>query len=165
MLLQSNSTELSITGESTLWLNLSSLSDLQKSEIMDAAFHPSNGLFGPAPRALSFSPEQSMRVGELVWEVRRYRLSIVGLTSMQSMGSRTYESGWTLYYSGNVKGEWWWVCVCLLIALQLSHHIWSSPQWMRRLTSWTMAVKPGVWWLGERASQGMLGSQSVIEKS
>lgn len=53
---------LSMTGQSTLWRNLSSLSDLQKAEIMDAACHPSNGLFGPAPSAPSFSPEQKMRV-------------------------------------------------------------------------------------------------------
>lgn len=48
---------------------------------------------------------------KLVWEV------IVGHTSMESMGSRN--SG--LYYSGNVKGDWQQVCVCLLIALQLSN--------------------------------------------
>lgn len=59
---QGHSMVLWMTGQSTLWLNLSSLSDLQKAEIMDAACHPSNGLFGPALSALSFSPDQKMSV-------------------------------------------------------------------------------------------------------
>ena len=44
---------------------------------------------------------------ELVLEVERYRLNIVGLTSMHSMGSGTnlLKRGWTLLYSGVAQGE------------------------------------------------------------
>ncbi|KAI3377069.1 hypothetical protein L3Q82_000279 [Scortum barcoo] len=44
---------------------------------------------------------------ELVQEVERYRLEIVGLTSTHSLGSGTQllERGWTLHYSGVAQGE------------------------------------------------------------
>ena len=44
---------------------------------------------------------------ELVQEVERYRLEIVGLTSTHSLGSGTQllERGWTLHYSGVARGE------------------------------------------------------------
>ena len=44
---------------------------------------------------------------ELVHEIERYRLDIVGLTSTRSMGSGTdlLQRGWTLFYSGVVQGE------------------------------------------------------------
>ncbi|KAI3373811.1 hypothetical protein L3Q82_021970 [Scortum barcoo] len=44
---------------------------------------------------------------ELVREVERYRLEIVGLTSTHSLGSGTQllERGWTLHYSGVAQGE------------------------------------------------------------
>ncbi|KAI3354823.1 hypothetical protein L3Q82_004628 [Scortum barcoo] len=43
---------------------------------------------------------------ELVREVERYRLEIVGLTSTHSLGSGTQllERGWTLHYSGVAQG-------------------------------------------------------------
>ncbi len=39
---------LAVSGERVLWLNLSGLSDAQKSEVMDATYDPTKGLFGPA---------------------------------------------------------------------------------------------------------------------
>ncbi|GAA6070471.1 uncharacterized protein LOC115409932, partial [Tachysurus ichikawai] len=62
---------------------------------------------------------------ELVREVERYRLEIVGLASMHSLGSGTQliERSWTLYYSGVARGERRRSGVGLLIAPQLSHHV------------------------------------------
>ncbi|KAI3368012.1 hypothetical protein L3Q82_026840 [Scortum barcoo] len=68
---------------------------------------------------------------ELVREVERYRLEIVGLTSTHSLGSGTQllERGWTLHYSGVAQGERRRAGVGLLIAPQLSRHMcWSSPR-------------------------------------
>ncbi|KAI3373571.1 hypothetical protein L3Q82_021956, partial [Scortum barcoo] len=68
---------------------------------------------------------------ELVREVERYRLEIVGLTSTHSLGSGTQllERGWTLHYSGVAQGERRRAGVGLLIAPQLSRHAcWSSPR-------------------------------------
>ncbi|KAI3352354.1 hypothetical protein L3Q82_005320 [Scortum barcoo] len=61
---------------------------------------------------------------ELVREVERYRLEIVGLTSTHSLGSGTQllERGWTLHYSGVAQGERRRAGVGLLIAPQLSRH-------------------------------------------
>ena len=39
---------LAVSGERALWLSLSGLSDAQKAEVMDAAYDPTKGLFGPA---------------------------------------------------------------------------------------------------------------------
>ncbi|KAL7864410.1 hypothetical protein AOLI_G00158300 [Acnodon oligacanthus] len=39
---------LAVLGVRALWLNLSGLGDTQKAEVMDAAFDPTKGLFGPA---------------------------------------------------------------------------------------------------------------------
>ncbi|KAL6465656.1 hypothetical protein MHYP_G00257890 [Metynnis hypsauchen] len=39
---------LAVSGERALWLNLSGLGHTQKAEVMDAAFDPTKGLFGPA---------------------------------------------------------------------------------------------------------------------
>ena len=39
---------LAVSGERALWLNLSGLSDTQRAEVMDAAYDPAKGLFGPA---------------------------------------------------------------------------------------------------------------------
>ncbi|XP_034564504.1 uncharacterized protein LOC117830473 [Notolabrus celidotus] len=39
---------LAVAGERALWLSLSGLGDAQKIEVMDAAYDPSKGLFGPA---------------------------------------------------------------------------------------------------------------------
>ncbi len=39
---------LAVSGKRVLWLNLSGLGDVQKSEVMDAAYNPTKGLFGPA---------------------------------------------------------------------------------------------------------------------
>ncbi|KAK3571606.1 hypothetical protein QTP86_015341 [Hemibagrus guttatus] len=62
---------------------------------------------------------------ELVREVERYQLEIVGLASMHSLGSGTQllERGWTLFFSGVPHGEKRRVGVGLLIAPQLSRHV------------------------------------------
>ena len=39
---------LAVSGERALWLSLSGLSDAHKAEVMDAAYDPTKGLFGPA---------------------------------------------------------------------------------------------------------------------
>lgn len=39
---------LAVSGERSLWLNLSGLGDAQKAEVMDAPYKPTKGLFGPA---------------------------------------------------------------------------------------------------------------------
>ncbi|KAL7866069.1 hypothetical protein SRHO_G00113160 [Serrasalmus rhombeus] len=58
---------------------------------------------------------------ELVHEVERYRLDIVGLTSTHSLGSGSnlLERGWTLFFSGVAHGERWRAGVDFLIAPQL----------------------------------------------
>ncbi|KAF0046098.1 hypothetical protein F2P81_002627 [Scophthalmus maximus] len=38
---------LSVSGERSLWLNHSGLSDAQKAEVLDATYDPTKGLFGP----------------------------------------------------------------------------------------------------------------------
>ncbi|KAK3514352.1 hypothetical protein QTP70_015881 [Hemibagrus guttatus] len=62
---------------------------------------------------------------ELVREVERYRLEIVGLDSTHSLGSGTQllERGWTLFFSGVPHGERRRAGVGLLIAPQLSRHV------------------------------------------
>ncbi|KAK3536657.1 hypothetical protein QTP86_015466, partial [Hemibagrus guttatus] len=62
---------------------------------------------------------------ELVREVERYRLEIVGLATTHSLGSGTQllERGWTLFFSGVPHGERRWAGVGLLIAPQLSRHV------------------------------------------
>ncbi|KAK3569254.1 hypothetical protein QTP86_026594, partial [Hemibagrus guttatus] len=62
---------------------------------------------------------------ELVREVERYRLEIVGLASTHSLGSGTQllERGWTLFFSGVPHGERRWAGVGLLIAPQLNRHV------------------------------------------
>ena len=62
---------------------------------------------------------------ELVWEVERYWLEIVGLTSTHSLGSGTQllERFWTLFHSGVARGERWQAGVGLLIAPQFSRHV------------------------------------------
>ncbi|KAK3550786.1 hypothetical protein QTP70_005472 [Hemibagrus guttatus] len=68
---------------------------------------------------------QGGREPELVREVERYRLEIVGLASMHSLGSGTQllERSWTLFFSGVPHGEKRQAGVGLLIALQLSRHV------------------------------------------
>ncbi|KAK7940110.1 hypothetical protein WMY93_003436 [Mugilogobius chulae] len=62
---------------------------------------------------------------ELVREVERFRLDIVGLTSTHSLGSGTItlERGWTLHFSGVAHGVRRRAGVGLLIAPQLSRHV------------------------------------------
>ncbi|KAK3514902.1 hypothetical protein QTP70_034587, partial [Hemibagrus guttatus] len=62
---------------------------------------------------------------ELVREVERYQLEIVGLASTHSLGSGTQllERGWTLFFSGVPHGERRRAVVGLLIAPQLSRHV------------------------------------------
>ncbi len=62
---------------------------------------------------------------EIVREVERFRLQIVGITSMHGWGSGTtlLERGWTLHHSGVAHGERRRAGVGLLIAPQLSRHV------------------------------------------
>ena len=62
---------------------------------------------------------------ELVREVERYRLDIVGLASTHSLGSGTQllERGWTLHFSGVARGERRRAGVGVLIAPHLSRHV------------------------------------------
>ncbi|TWW65115.1 R2 Retrovirus-related Pol polyprotein from type I retrotransposable element [Takifugu flavidus] len=59
---------------------------------------------------------------ELVREVEKFRLDIVGLTSTHGKGSGTslLERGWTLYHSGVADGERRRAGVAILVAPQLS---------------------------------------------
>ena len=62
---------------------------------------------------------------ELVREVERYQLHMVGLNSMHSLGSGAslLEKGWTLLYAGVVPGERQRTGVGLLIALRLAANV------------------------------------------
>ncbi len=62
---------------------------------------------------------------EIVREVERFRLEIVGITSTHGWGSGTtlLERGWTLHHSGVAHGERRRAGVGLLIAPQLSRHV------------------------------------------
>ncbi|XP_029977141.1 uncharacterized protein LOC115409932 [Salarias fasciatus] len=68
------------------------------------------------------SPRCGGKEPELVKDVERYRLDIVGLTSKESMGSGTQslEMGWTLHFFGVAHGLVWRVAVGLLKAPQLN---------------------------------------------
>ncbi|TWW69396.1 hypothetical protein D4764_18G0002020 [Takifugu flavidus] len=59
---------------------------------------------------------------ELVREVEKFRLDIVGLTSTHGKGSGTSlpQRGWTLYHSGVANGERRRAGVAILVAPQLS---------------------------------------------
>ncbi|KAK3518255.1 hypothetical protein QTP70_034697 [Hemibagrus guttatus] len=74
---------------------------------------------------------------ELVREVERYRLEIVGLASTHSLGSGTQllERGWTLFFSGVPHGERRRAGVGLLIAPQLSCHVLEFPPVNERVVS------------------------------
>ncbi|KAK3506712.1 hypothetical protein QTP70_016249 [Hemibagrus guttatus] len=71
------------------------------------------------------SPHWEGKETELVKEVERYRLEIVGLASTHSLGSRNLllERGWSLFFSGVPHGERRRAGVGLLIAPQLSRHV------------------------------------------
>ncbi|KAK3572568.1 hypothetical protein QTP86_000427 [Hemibagrus guttatus] len=71
------------------------------------------------------SPHWGGKEPELVREVERYRLEIVGLASTHSLGSGTQllERGWTLFFSGVSHGARRRAGVGLLIAPQLSRHV------------------------------------------
>lgn len=55
---------LAVAGERALWLNLSGLSDVQKLEVMDSAYDPTKGLFGPALVKMRETSEQRKQEGE-----------------------------------------------------------------------------------------------------
>uniref|UniRef100_A0A671USJ3 Endonuclease/exonuclease/phosphatase domain-containing protein n=1 Tax=Sparus aurata TaxID=8175 RepID=A0A671USJ3_SPAAU len=80
---------------------------------------------------------------ELVREVERYRLEIVGLTSTHSLGSGTQllERGWTLFYSGVARGERRRAGVGLLIAPQLSRHVLEFSPVNERVVSLRLRVR------------------------
>ncbi|KAK3516473.1 hypothetical protein QTP70_016707, partial [Hemibagrus guttatus] len=71
------------------------------------------------------SPHWGGKEPELVREVERYRLEIVGLASTHSLGSGTQllERGWTLLFFGVPHGERRRAGGGLLIAPQLSRHV------------------------------------------
>uniref|UniRef100_A0A8C4RHA8 Centrosomal protein of 162 kDa n=1 Tax=Erpetoichthys calabaricus TaxID=27687 RepID=A0A8C4RHA8_ERPCA len=70
---------------------------------------------------------------ELVREVERFRLDIVGLTSTHSLDSGTnlLERGWTFYHSGVAPGERRRAGVGILIAPDLEPVHWGLPRWTR----------------------------------
>ncbi len=55
---------LAVAGEWSLWLNLSSLADREKRDIMDAEFDPSKGLFGPAIDTMKQACDLRKKEGE-----------------------------------------------------------------------------------------------------
>ncbi|KAK2823344.1 hypothetical protein Q7C36_019944 [Tachysurus vachellii] len=79
---------------------------------------------------------------ELVREVERYRLDIVGLASMHGLGSGTQllERGWALYYSGVARGERRQAGVGLLIAPQLNSHVLEFTPVNKRVVSLHLQV-------------------------
>ena len=64
------------------------------------------------------SPRLGGKESELVREIERYQLEIVGLTSTHCLGSGTQllEKGWTLFHPGLAYGERRRAAVGLLIA-------------------------------------------------
>ncbi|KAL6461987.1 hypothetical protein MHYP_G00301320 [Metynnis hypsauchen] len=66
---------LAVSGERALWLNLSGLGDTQKAEVMDAAFDPSKGLFGPG-----LSGNRRMRLSTFVCHADRRKEEAGGLS-------------------------------------------------------------------------------------
>ena len=78
-------------------------------------------------------------------EVERYRLEIVGLTSMHSLGSgnQLLERGWTLHFSGVTHGEQWQAGVGLLIAPQLSRHVLEFTPVNERVASLRLRIGEG----------------------
>ena len=79
---------------------------------------------------------------ELVREVERYRLEIVGLTSTHSSGSGTslLERGWTLFYAGVAPGERRRAGVGLLIGPWLSANVLDFTQVDGRVASLCLQV-------------------------
>ncbi|KAE8291639.1 hypothetical protein D5F01_LYC08995 [Larimichthys crocea] len=55
---------LAVAGERALWLSLSGLGDTQKAEVMDAAYDPTKGLFGPALERMRETSTQRKQEGE-----------------------------------------------------------------------------------------------------
>uniref|UniRef100_A0A3P8VPY1 Endonuclease/exonuclease/phosphatase domain-containing protein n=1 Tax=Cynoglossus semilaevis TaxID=244447 RepID=A0A3P8VPY1_CYNSE len=80
---------------------------------------------------------------ELVQEVERYRLDIVGLTSTHSLdsGTQLLERGWTLFYSGVARGERRRAGVGLLIAPQLASRVLEFSPLSERVASLRLRVR------------------------
>uniref|UniRef100_A0A671TEK4 Reverse transcriptase domain-containing protein n=1 Tax=Sparus aurata TaxID=8175 RepID=A0A671TEK4_SPAAU len=80
---------------------------------------------------------------ELVREVERYWLEIVGLNSTHRLGSGTQllERGWTLFYSGVARGERRRAGVGLLIAPQLSRQVLEFSPVNERVISLCLRVR------------------------
>ncbi|KAK3571548.1 hypothetical protein QTP86_013171 [Hemibagrus guttatus] len=91
------------------------------------------------------SPHGGEREPELVREVERYWLEIVGLAATHSLGSGTQllERGRTLFFSGVPHGERRRAGVGLLIAPQLSRHVMEFPLVNERVVSLRL-------WAGDR---------------
>ncbi|KAI3353340.1 hypothetical protein L3Q82_019871, partial [Scortum barcoo] len=100
---------------------------------------------------------------ELVREVERYRLEIVGLASTHSLGSGTQllERGWTLHYSGVAQGERRRAGVGLLIAPQLSRHVLEFTPVNERVASLRLRVGDGI--VHVAWHQDTLGRRSMID--
>ncbi len=79
---------------------------------------------------------------EIVREVERFRLEIVGITSTHGRGSGTtlLERGWTLHHSGVAHGERRRAGVGLLIAPQLSCHVLEFTPVSERVVSLCLRV-------------------------
>lgn len=74
---------------------------------------------------------------ELVQEVERYQVEIVGLTFTHIMGSgaEPLQGDWTIHYSGVAQGEWQQAGVDLFVAPQLSQHTLKFTRLNERVTS------------------------------
>ncbi len=97
---------------------------------------------------------------ELVREVERYRLEIVGLTSTHSLGSgaQLLEKGGTLFYSGVAHGERRRAGVGLFIAPQLSQHVLEFSLVNERVASLHLRVGIGLSLLFVLMGQTAVGS-------
>ena len=89
------------------------------------------------------SPHWGGKVPELVREVERFRLEIIGLASTHSLcsGTELLERGWTLFYSGVARGERRRAGVGLLIAPQLSRHVLEFTPVNERVVSLRLQVR------------------------
>ncbi|KAK3534104.1 hypothetical protein QTP86_002215 [Hemibagrus guttatus] len=111
---------------------------------------------------------------ELVREVERYRLEIVGLASMHSLGSGTQllERGWTLFYSGvphairscgckvsgagrggNPRTQWWTLEVRDAVKLKESYRAWLAWGAPEAAEAYRQAKRTAAWVVSEAKTQ------------
>ncbi|TWW53161.1 Nucleotide-binding oligomerization domain-containing protein 2 [Takifugu flavidus] len=95
---------------------------------------------------------------ELVREVEKFRIDIVGLTSTHSKGSGTslLERGWTLYHSGVADGERRRAGVAILVAPRLSAWILEFTPVDERVASLCLLVGGRILWPKQQFSVSTL---------